>query len=140
LVKQLDILDSRILALLKTDSRMPYTEMAKTLRISEGAVRQRVKGLVESGVIKRFTIETSENSPTALVLISASAKVPVPKVASDISSLKGVDSVSEMAGQFDVSVVVTGSDVASVNECIDAIRGLEGVHSTNTYFVLRKWK
>jgi len=119
---------------------MPYTEMAKTLGLSEGAVRQRVKGLTESGVIKRFTVETSENSPTALILISASAKVPVPKVARDISSLAGVDSVAEVAGQFDVSVVVTGSDVASVNQCIDAIRGLEGVESTNTFFVLRKWK
>jgi DNA-binding Lrp family transcriptional regulator len=140
LVRQLDVLDSRILALLKTDSRMPYTEMAKTLGLSEGAVRQRVKGLMESNVIKRFTVETSENSPTALVLISASAKVPVPKVARDISSLVGVDSVAEVAGQFDVSVVVTGSDVSSVNQCIDAIRGLEGVQSTNTFFVLRKWK
>jgi DNA-binding Lrp family transcriptional regulator len=51
-----------------------------------------------------------------------------------------VDSVVEVAGQYDISAVVAGEDIRSVNESIDAIREVEGVQSTNTLFVLRSWK
>jgi len=136
----LDALDVKILALLKEDARMPYTEMAKTLGLSEGAVRQRVKNLLETGTIKKFTIETAEDNPRAIVFISTSPKTPVPKIAKNVSDLPGVESVMEVAGQYDISVVISGPDVSSVNQAIDAIREVEGVQATNTLFVLRKWK
>ena len=125
---------------MKEDARIPFTEIAKKLDISEGAVRQRVKNLTESGIIKKFTVETSENHPRALVFISTSSRVPVPIIAKNIAALAGVDSVMEVAGQFDIGVVVSGQDVSSVNGCIDLMREVEGVQTTNTLFVLRKWK
>jgi len=125
---------------MKEDARIPFTEIAKKLDISEGAVRQRVKNLTESGIIKKFTVETAENHPRALVFISTSSRVPVPIIAKNIASLAGVDSVMEVAGQFDIGVVVSGQDVSSVNGCIDLMREVEGVQTTNTLFVLRKWK
>lgn len=136
----MDSLDMKILTIMKKDARIPYTEMAKTLSLSEGAVRQRVNKLVELGIITRFTLETAENYPKAIVFISTSPGVPVPTIAKNVSSLPGIESVMEVAGQFDISVVVAGQDVSSVNQCIDAIREVDGVQSTNTLFVLRKWK
>lgn len=130
----------KILSIMKEDARIPYTEMAKTFGLSEGAVRQRVKKLIGSGVIKRFTVETAENYPRAIVFISTSPKVPVPSIAKNILSLLGVESLVEVAGQFDISVVVSGQDISSVNQCIDTIREVEGVQATNTLFVLRRWK
>ncbi|MCJ7634797.1 Lrp/AsnC family transcriptional regulator [Candidatus Bathyarchaeota archaeon] len=130
----------KILSIMKEDARIPYTEMAKTFSLSEGAVRQRVKNLIESGIIRRFTVETSENYPRAIVFISTSSKVPVPSIVKNILSLPGVESLVEVAGQFDISVVVSGQDISSVNQCIDAIREIEGVQATNTLFVLRSWK
>ena len=125
---------------MREDARIPFTEIAKKLDLSEGAVRQRVKNLTESGIIKKFTVETAENHPRALVFISTSPRVPVPTIAKNIAALDGVDSVMEVAGQFDISVVVSGQDVSSVNGCIDLLRAVEGVQTTNTLFVLRKWK
>jgi len=136
----MDALDTKILALLKEDARMPYTEMGKALGLSEGAVRQRVRNLLGSGVIKRFTVEIADDNPRAIVFISTSPKVPVPMIAKNVSGLSGVESVMEVAGQFDISVVVSGSDVSSVNQCIDSIREIEGVQATNTLFVLRRWR
>ncbi len=125
---------------MKEDARIPYTEMAKTFSLSEGAVRQRVKNMIESGIIRRFTVETSENYPRAIIFISTSSKVPVPSIVKNILSLPGVESLVEVAGQFDISVVVSGQDISSVNQCIDAIREIEGVQATNTLLVLRSWK
>jgi len=139
-VVELDALDTKILSIMKEDARIPFTTIAKKLSLSEGAVRQRVKNLTESGIIKKFTVETAENHPRALVFISTSSRVPVPLIAKNIASLGGVDSVMEVAGQFDIGVVVSGQDVSSVNGCIDLMREVEGVQTTNTLFVLRKWK
>ena len=136
----MDSLDVKILSIMKEDARIPFTEIAKKLDLSEGAVRQRVKNLTESGIIRKFTVETAENVPRALVFISTSPRVPVPTIAKNIAALDGVDSVMEVAGQFDIGVVVSGQDVSSVNGCIDLMREVEGVQTTNTLFVLRKWK
>jgi len=134
-----DELDLRILALLKEDSRAPYTQMAEVLKLSEGAVRQRVKRLIQSGRIRRFTAEMASDNPRAIVLVSTSSFVPSSKAAEKISKIPGVESVVEVAGQYDISAVVSGGDIRSVNESIDAIREVEGVQRTNTLFVLRRW-
>jgi DNA-binding Lrp family transcriptional regulator len=140
MVVMMDELDLRILALLKGDSRAAYTQMGKTLNLSEGAVRLRVKRLIKSGTIRRFTIELASDNPKAIVFVSTSALVPSSRVAEKISKISCVDSVVEVAGQYDISAVVSGEDIRSVNQSVDAIREVEGVQSTNTLFVLRSWK
>jgi len=136
----MDALDRKILAFLKENSRATYMAMAKALDLSEGAVRQRVKRLTQSGAIRRFTIEVADDNPRAIVFVTTSPAVPTSRVAEEISYLTGVESVVEVAGQYDISVVVLGEDILSVNKSIDAIRGVEGVQNTNTLFVLRRWK
>lgn len=46
-----------IIKILMEDSRKPYTEIAKILKVSEAAVRKRIKKLESEGVIKKYTIE-----------------------------------------------------------------------------------
>ena len=53
-----DYYDRRILELLEQNSRIPYTEIARILGVSEGTVRRRINDLVDNGIIVRFTIET----------------------------------------------------------------------------------
>jgi len=136
----MDALDTKILSLLKEDGRATYIQIGKVLGLSEGAVRQRVKRLVQSGVIRRFTIELAADSPRAMVLVSTSPVIPSSKVAEKISTIPCVESVVEVAGQYDILALVSGEDIRSVNESIDAIRGVEGVQNTNTLFVLRSWR
>ncbi len=47
----------RILALLEENSRTPFVEIAKDLKVSETAVRKRVKKLEKEGVILKYTID-----------------------------------------------------------------------------------
>lgn len=66
-----DKIDEKILEYLRNDSRESFVEIGKKLKLSESAVRRRVKNLVDSKVIERFTIEMGEiNSTSAIVLIS----------------------------------------------------------------------
>ena len=48
----LDSLDRDIIAHLQYDGRMPYTDIAADLDISEGSVRRRVKRMIEEGILQ----------------------------------------------------------------------------------------
>ena len=54
---KLDEKDEKILHMLSDDSRLLWKEIGGNLGISANAARRRVLNLIESGVIKRFTIE-----------------------------------------------------------------------------------
>ncbi|MDD2655583.1 MAG: Lrp/AsnC family transcriptional regulator [Candidatus ainarchaeum sp.] len=53
----MDERDEIILNALIADSRTSFVELARRLRITEAAVRKRVKNLEESGIIQHFTIK-----------------------------------------------------------------------------------
>ena len=52
-----DKTDDKIIEFLRNDSRESFVDIGKKLKLSESAVRRRVKNLVDSGTIKKFTIE-----------------------------------------------------------------------------------
>lgn len=136
----MDEIDKKLLELLREDSRLTYTKMALILGVSEGTMRKRTRRLIASGVIVRFTIETTTECPEALVMISTSPTFSTSKVAKQIMRIRGIISVSEVAGQYDIFVIVSGVDISSVNDSIDAIRSISGVENTYTLFILRKWR
>ena len=48
----LDEKDRAIVSILQYDGRTPFTKIADELNITEGSVRQRVKRLIDSGILK----------------------------------------------------------------------------------------
>uniref|UniRef100_A0A7J3ZL25 Lrp/AsnC family transcriptional regulator n=1 Tax=Fervidicoccus fontis TaxID=683846 RepID=A0A7J3ZL25_9CREN len=132
--------DIKLLELLKKNSRLSYDKIAKQLGISKAAVKKRLTKLIEGGVIKRFTIEYEiESKMKALVLVKVMPGHDVPSVASAIVKNEMVDSVFEVAGEYDIVVLASTPDVASINQLIDSMRRVQGVASTNTLVVLRSW-
>lgn len=136
----MDELDREILRLLKQDARMKFTALARSVGLTEGAVRRRVHALVRSGVIRRFTIETlTEEGVKALTLVSSSASAKTPEIAESVRRVRGVESVYEVTGQYDVAVILGGASVADLNRSIDEIRKIPGIIGTNTLISLRVW-
>lgn len=54
---KLDEKDQKILHMLSDDSRLLWKEIGGNLGISANAARRRVLNLIDSGIIKKFTIE-----------------------------------------------------------------------------------
>jgi DNA-binding Lrp family transcriptional regulator len=65
--------NEKILSFLRENSRMPFLKIAKELNVSEGTIRNRVNELLSSGVIKKFTIKTTQDK-TAIIMIKVSTK------------------------------------------------------------------
>jgi DNA-binding Lrp family transcriptional regulator len=133
-----DEIDERILGLLEENSRMTYVEIGTIVGLSEGAVRNRIQGLVSNGVIKRFTIEKSvSHGVRALTMIAVNPTVPTFEVSQKVDSLEGAEQLYEVTGEYDVVLVSHGSNIESINKIIEDIRMIPGVEKTNTIIVLR---
>jgi DNA-binding Lrp family transcriptional regulator len=134
----LDKADQLIVRVLRDDARISNTDLAKKLGLSEATVRRRIAGLVESGTIRRFTVEVDDPEQTSAIMwVSVNPSIPTGQVSGKIKDVSGVETVYETAGQFDVAVIIKGANIVEVNKSVEGIRRLAGVISTNTMMVLR---
>ncbi len=130
--------DELLLGLLRANSRASNTELAQKLSLSESAVRRRISNLTASGKIRKFTIDVDDRElSSAITWVSVTPSIPTKQVSERIRAVKGVEAIYETAGQFDIAVVVKGSDIVEVNATVENIRRVEGVINTNTAMVLR---
>lgn len=133
-----DEVDEKILSILREDSRKSFVEIADAVSLSEAAIRRRVSNLIKSGVISRFTIETNVGPrANAISLLSVNPSFPTSDVSARLRKMKGIDSIFEITGEYDVAVIVSGSNIAEINSTIDDIRKLQGIDDTNTVVVLK---
>ena len=134
-----DKIDEKIIGYLKEDSRGSFVDIGKKLKLSESAVRRRVKNLVDGGTIKKFTLEMGEeNATSAIVLVSVDSTTDTSKVSLKLAKLQGVKTVYEITGQYDITTIITAENIADINNSIDALRKIPGVVDTNTVIILRK--
>jgi len=130
-----DNTDEKILGFLRDDSRESFVVIGKKLKLSESAVRRRVKNMVSNGVIEKFTIE--EHNASAIVLISVDSSIDTSKVSVKLTKLNAVKTVYEITGQYDISVIIKAPNITEINTCIDDLRKIPGVIDTNTVIILR---
>lgn len=134
----LDPIDEKIISILKVNSRQPFVEIAKEIGLSESAIRRRVKNLMDTKIIKRFSVELdNKNRTSAITLISVTSTSDTSTVSTALMSLNGVEVIYEITGQYDIAAIISSSSVAEINRCIDDVRRIEGVSDTNTVIVLR---
>ncbi len=134
-----DKVDEKIIEYLKENSRESFVDIGKKLKLSESAVRRRVKNLLGGGTIKKFTLELGEeNATSAIVLVSVDSATDTSKVSTKLTKLVGVKTVYEITGQYDITVIISAATIAEINNSIDALRKIPGVVDTNTVIILKK--
>ena len=132
-----DDIDERILEFLRNDSRESNVEIGKKLKLSETAIRHRVKNMVDSKTITKFTIEEGGVQPEALVMVSADSSIDTSKVSLKLTKLNGIKKIYEITGQYDICVIVQAPTISEINACIDNLRKISGVTDTNTVIILK---
>ncbi len=131
-------IDDLLIGVLREDARASNTGIATKLGLSESAVRRRIDNLKASGRIRRFTVDVDDKDlSSAITWVSVDPGTPTRQVSEKIRGVKGVESVYETAGQFDIAVIVKGANIGEVNSTIEGVRRTAGVTGTNTTMVLR---
>jgi DNA-binding Lrp family transcriptional regulator len=136
-----DEIDEKILQILENNSRMTYVEIGNEVELSEGAVRNRILAMINSGIIKKFTIEKSYDiGIRALTMIEVNPNIPTYDVSKIINNMIGVEQIYEVTGEYDIVIVMNASNMLGINRLIEEIRKVNGVLKTNTIIVLRSLK
>ena len=132
-----DKIDENVLEFLRNDSRESFVEIGKKLKLSESAIRHRVKNMVDSGTITKFTIEEGGGQPEALVMVSADSSIDTSKVSLKLTKLGAIKKIYEITGQYDICVIIQAPTITEINACIDNLRKISGVTDTNTVIILK---
>lgn len=135
----MDVKDRALLALLREDARLPTTELARRLKLSRTTVQSRIERLKSQGIIRGFTIRTSEaherEQIRAHVMIST-----LPKLASRVEvalrHLQEVRQLYTISGTHDLIAIVTTESVQAMDTLLDRIGDLDGVDRTLSSIIL----
>ena len=138
-MKSLDAIDSRLLALLQDDARMPLVALAKHIGLSRSAAQERLKRLERDGVIEKYTLRLSD--PTApgvqaWFAVKFARGFSCSDVIAALAALPEVRLCHSVAGEIDLLILVESERVARLSEMRETILIMKGVDSVTTTMVL----
>ncbi len=135
----LDEKDRAILSALEKDSRRSTKAIAKDLNIPRATVHERIRRMMERGVIKGFTVIPDFGKlgepVTAFILVSflPNNHISQRELAEKISRLEGVHAVHLISGEHDILLKVRGESMERIGDLvIDKLRQMDGVGRTLT--------
>jgi Lrp/AsnC family transcriptional regulator for asnA, asnC and gidA len=139
----LDEIDRAIVSHLQYDGRLPFTKIAEELDITEGAVRRRVKQMVDNGILQIVgVVEPQELGWTEASMIGITVQSDmIEEVADAIAQLPEVTYLFQAAGEFDLFAEVYCKNkehyVSFLNQKLQKIPGVVG---TRSHLILKMHK
>jgi Lrp/AsnC family transcriptional regulator for asnA, asnC and gidA len=135
----LDDVNKQIIEHLQRDGRMSYATLAKTIGLSEAAVRQRVQRLLDHGLMQIVAV----TDPLTLgfarqAMVGVKVLGDMRRIADEIAAIPEVDYVVICAGGYDMLVELVCTDDEHLLELLnDRIRAIDGVSATETFMYLK---
>ncbi|MGC9112600.1 Lrp/AsnC family transcriptional regulator [Acidilobus sp.] len=135
--------DLQLIRYLEEDGRMPWSEIASKMEVSEATVYLRVKKLISEGVIKGFTVNVEPSKlgleASAYFLIKARAD-SLGKVRELLRSLNYVVEAYETSGPYNFLVKVLAPTQRDLSAALDGIASAPGVIEVSSIMVINELK
>jgi len=139
----LDEVDRGVIEHLRENARTTFADIGRALDVSDATVYNRVKRLMEMGVIKRFTIEVDEEAVGRMVsgFILVDVKPgAVKEVSKQLTEIGTVSEVYEVHGREDLIVKVWGKNLSELRPVILRVRAIPDVVETEFIPIFKTWK
>ena len=141
-------LEKEILQILTDDARLSAKKISAMLSTDEETVKSAIRTMEDSGLIVKYTaIVNDEKADESLVSALIEVKVTPKKkegfdgIAQQIASFPEVKSVYLMSGAYDLAVCIEDRSLQQVARFVsERISTFDGVISTATHFILKKYK
>ena len=135
----LDSVSKAIIEHLQANGRRSYATIAKSVGLSEAAVRARVQRLLDSEVMQIVAVtDPLQIGFTRQAMVGIRAEGDLRLVADRLTEMSEVDYVVTTAGSFDLIIeVVCENDDELLDLLSTRIRTLPGVVSTETFVYLK---
>jgi Lrp/AsnC family leucine-responsive transcriptional regulator len=137
---QTDDLDRRILTALRDDSRRSYADVATEVGMSTAAVHERVRKMLDRGVIERFSLRVAPPALglhlTAFVAIRNDGGAHCRDIATRLRELPEVVELHSVAGEHDALAKVRCASARALEDVLYRIKAIAGVSRTTSTVVL----
>jgi Lrp/AsnC family leucine-responsive transcriptional regulator len=136
-----DAIDQTILRSLQNRGRVTHAELAKELQISASAVRERIRKLEEAQVIRNFRAVLDPVKVglgiCAFVSITPEPRTPADALVDRLLEVPEIEELHAVAGEYAYIAKVRVTTSAALDELLNRLNMLEGMHRTHTTMVLR---
>lgn len=137
-----------LLNLLKENARLTNAQLAAMLGKTEQEAADEIHALEQKGIIRGYTAILNEElaqstEVEALIELRVTPKrdLGFDDIAKTIMMYDEVESVSLMSGAYDLALTVKGESLKEVAMFVSQrLSAMEGVLSTATHFVLKRYK
>lgn len=142
---QTDHIDRSIVKALQKNGRESYKNIAEALNVSDGTVRLRVEKMIKNGYLKiSASVDPLFFENCIMAQIGINFKVPANKETMEkISRFKGVQSVNNVTGRYDLVVEVFVNSRKELRQfLIEDLATVGGVSETESFVFLEtinKW-
>jgi len=140
----LDKTDLKILSELSNDSSISIPKLSEKINVNTSVVYSRIKRLVKSKLIKKFTIDVNDKelgyavkSLTGINMDSKQRDV----VIEELFKIPGVREISEVTGRFDILVSMFAKNLPEMHRLIsEEIGKIQGIVCSESFIEMKRRK
>jgi DNA-binding Lrp family transcriptional regulator len=138
-----DDTDQRLIALLRTDARMPVAKLAARAGVSRATATARIERLRQDGVIAGFTVVLQSNVESSGVRAITMIEIEGRQEEAVTRRLMGMPEVRQLHatnGRWDVVAEIEAPNIAALDDLLRSIRQVDGIANTDTSILLKARK
>lgn len=140
----MDIIDVEIINILQKNARTPVSEISKTVNLSAPAVADRIKKMVDGGIIRKFTaiLEPNLNGREleALLFVTLRSTGTDSKFMKLVDEEKDILSCYYLTGDYDYMIRISTRNTESLEKLLSRLRSFHEFTRTRTIIVLKTIK
>ncbi len=140
----MDAIDVEIINILQENARTPVSDISKKVNLSPPAVADRIKKMVDGGVIKQFTTildpKLTGNELEAILFVTLRGTKPATKFLELLEKEKEILSCFYVAGDYDFMIRVSTKNTATLEQLLTKLRNLHEFARTRTIVMLKTFK
>lgn len=138
---QLDDTDRAIIELLQADGRMPFTRVGAEVGLTEGAIRQRVQRLTDSGVMQIVAVtDPMSLGMRRVAMIGARVTGDAESAAAALSAMTEVEYLVATTGRYDLMFEVVADDDTHLMRLMSQLRSRDDIVEAEAFVCLKLFK
>lgn len=135
----MDEIDSKILALLMDNARLPTSTIAKQLGIARTTAIARIGGLEKRGVIAGYGVRLNQTlyQPAVRAYVGIAVEPRnTSAMIKQLQTLPEVETLCAISGTLDFMLTLRCVSTSELDRLLDQIGGIDGVRQTSTSIIL----
>jgi len=140
----MDIIDIKILNILKENARTKASAIADQIDLSISAVTERIKKLEQNGIIDKYTLIVNQkkigNDISVIMEVSIDHPSHIDSFIQFVNDTSNIISCYCVTGDFDFILKIMIDSSEGLEQLYRMVKGFEGVKETKTYIILKNIK